>query len=401
MKILVVAYGYSGSDVSESYSSFQLVRALRRNHQVTVLTKDSGDDPDAICIPVTPTLAGTQYYRALKLDYFVFMWKSYRLARKIVGDFDIVHHISPISVRYPNILCNLPKPFIWGPVGGGVPYPTAFREVEKREPWIYQLRALDRLRLFLDPLLVNTLKRASAIVLTSHATAAMLPRRYHGKLTVIPEAFEAADVHPAPPSAEIQYVFSSGRLVPYKGMEFLLKAFASQCRSSRVELQISGDGPEADRLQKLIEELQMEDRIKLLGRVSRERNYELMAGSLFCVFPALNEAFGHVNLEAMATGKPVIVTDWGGPSDIVENGVSGFKIVPSNPEQFVNDMGTRIRQLIDDKPLRELMAVNAMTRVRTYFSWEFVAEKYEKLYETLRDLSDSNPKSEYNTRSQE
>lgn len=383
MKILVIAYGYSGSDVSESYSSFQLVRALRRNHQVTVMTKDAVDDLDAICIPVAPTLAGTQYYRALKLDYFIFMWKAYRLARKIVGDFDIVHHISPISLRYPNILCNLPKPFIWGPVGGGVPYPTAFREVEKREPWIYQLRALDRLRLFLDPLLVNTLKRASAIVLTSSATAAMLPKRYREKSSVIPEAFEAASVPPASPSDGIEYVFSSGRLVPYKGMEFLVKAFAQQCRSGNVELRISGDGPETGRLMQLVKELQMEGRIKLLGRVSRERNYELMAGSLFCVFPALNEAFGHVNLEAMAAGKPVIVTDWGGPSDIVENGISGFKVMPTDPEQFVNDMGARIQQLIDDKALREQMAINAMARVRTHFSWEFVARKYDLLYKRL------------------
>lgn len=383
MKILVIAYGYSGSDVSESYSSFQLVRALRRNHQVTVMTKDAVDEPDAICIPVAPTLAGTQYYRALKLDYFVFMWKAYRLARKIVGDFDIVHHISPISLRYPNILCNLPKPFIWGPVGGGVPYPTAFREVEKREPWVYQLRALDRLRLFLDPLLVNTLKRASAIVLTSSATAAMLPTRYREKSSVIPEAFEAASVQPASPSDGIEYVFSSGRLVPYKGMEFLVKAFAQQCRPGNVELWISGDGPETDRLMQLVRELQMEGHIKLLGRVSRERNYELMAESLFCVFPALNEAFGHVNLEAMAAGKPVIVTDWGGPSDIVENGISGFKVMPTNPEQFVNDMSARIRQLIDDRALREQMAVNAMARVRTHFSWEFVARKYDLLYQSL------------------
>jgi glycosyltransferase involved in cell wall biosynthesis len=383
MKILVISYGYSGSDVSESYSAFQLVRALRRNHQVTVITKDPVDDPDAISISVTPTLAGTQYYRALKLDYFVFMWKAYSLARKIVGNFDIVHHISPISLRYPNILCNLPKPFIWGPVGGGIPYPAEFREVEKREPLICRLRAIDRLRMFVDPLMVNTLMRASAIVVTSNAAAALLPKRFLEKATVIPEAFEVGAEWSAPPPDCIRYVFSSGRLVPYKGMEFLIKAFARKCRVGDVELWISGDGPETRRLMQLVQELGVEARVKLLGRVSRERNYELMAGSLFCVFPALNEAFGHVNLEAMAAGKPVIVTDWGGPSDIVEDGVSGYKIAPTKPEQFIEELGARIQQLIDDRGLREKMAINAVARVRAKFSWEFVAEKYDRLYENL------------------
>jgi glycosyltransferase involved in cell wall biosynthesis len=391
MRILVVAYGYSGRDVSESYSAFQLVRALRQNHHVTVITKDPVDEHDAIRISVTPTLAGTQYYRALKLDYFVFMWRAYRLARKIANTFDLVHHISPISLRYPNILCNLDKPFIWGPVGGSIPYPPAFREVEKREPWIYRLKALDRLRLCLDPLMINTLRNAKAIVLTSSAAASLLPKRYLEKVVVIPEAFEVGVLREILPLGRVQYVFSSGRLVPYKAMEFLIKAFAKKCLAGDLELWISGDGPETLRLVELVKELQLEERCKLLGRVSKERNYELMAGSLFCVFPALNEAFGHVNLEAMAAGKPVIVTDWGGPSDIVENGVSGSKIAPTNPEEFIENLGTKIQQLVQDRALREQMGVNAVTRVRAKFSWEVVAEKYDRLYENVVNGAFGNP----------
>lgn len=384
MKILVIAYGYSGKDVSESYSAFQLVQALRQKHLVTVLTKDPVDEPNAIQVVVAPVLAGSPYYRALKIDYFVFMWKAYRLARKMIGEFDIVHHISPISLRYPNILCNLPKPFIWGPVGGSFPYPSAFRDVEKREPLICRLRVVDRLRLYVDPLMVNTLKRASAIVVTSSAAAALLPKCYLEKATVIPEAFECGVARIMPPPNLTQYVFSSGRLVPYKGMEFLIKAFARICQAGAVELWVSGDGPETGRLLQLIQELRIEGRVKLLGRVSREQNYALMAGSLFCVFPALNEAFGHVNLEAMAAGKPVIVTDWGGPSDIVENGVSGFKIAPTQPEQFIEELGARIKQLIGDKVLREEMSINAVAQVQEKFSWGFVAKKYDRLYEKLR-----------------
>lgn len=385
MRILAMAYGYSGQDVSESYSSHQLVQALRRDHEVTVLTKDPVTDPDAVHLAVTARLAQSPYYRALKVDYFAFMARAFAYAKRIVHDYDVVHHISPISFRYPNILCNLGKPFVWGAVGGSIPYPPGFSEVQKREPLIYRLKGLDRIRLNADPFMLNTLGRSSAIVTTSSAALALLPARYRQKASVVPEGFDVQALPETASSAEGNYVFSSGRLVPYKAMEYLIRAFGKSANSHNLELRISGEGPERKRLQTLISDLGLAERVSLLGKVSRESNLALMAGAKLCVFPALNEAFGHVNLEAMAVGRPIIVTDWGGPADIVEDGISGFKVQPSHPEQFVADIASKISLLAGDANLRQAMGAAARRRVTEAFSWQTAAQSYGKIYRQALD----------------
>lgn len=383
MKILVTAYGYSGTDVSESYSAFQLVQTLRNNHHVTVLTRDQVEDPNAVHIKIRPLLAGSPYYRALKLDYFSFIWNAYTAAKKVVHEYDLVHHISPISFRYPNPLCNLGKPFVWGPVGGSIPYPPAFRAVEKREPLLYRLKALDRLRLSIDPFLVNTLRAANAIVVTSNAAKLQVPTQYRSKTVVIPEAFGNSVQRDSSAPIEASYIFSSGRLVPYKAFEYLIKAFAASRRGSSTQLWITGDGPDRERLNKLIQMMGISSQVRLFGRVSKEQNLELMRNALYCVFPALNEAFGHVNLEAMAAGKAIIVTDWGGPADIVIDGVTGFKVSPSNPAGFVNGLADRMLQLEQNETLRESMASSAIEHVARKFSWASVARKFDDVYASV------------------
>lgn len=383
MKILVTAYGYSGTDVSESYSAFQLVQTLRKNHRVTVLTRDEVDELNSVHIRIKPLLGGSPYYRALKLDYFSFIWNAYKAARKIVCDYDLVHHISPISFRYPNPLCNLGKPFVWGPVGGSIPYPPGFGCVEKREPLLVRLKALDRLRLSIDPFLVNTLRAANAIVVTSNAAKLQVPTQYRSKTVVIPEAFGNSVQGGSSAPIEARYIFSSGRLVPYKAFEYLIRAFAASRRGSSTQLWITGDGPDRERLGELVHAMGISSQVRLFGRVSKEQNLDLMRNALYCVFPALNEAFGHVNLEAMAAGKAIIVTDWGGPADIVIDGVTGFKVAPSDPGDFVNTLADRMLQLEQYEALRESMASSAIQHVAREFSWDSVARKFDDVYASV------------------
>lgn len=109
----------------------------------------------------------------------------------------------------------------------------------------------------------------------------------------------------------------------------------------------------------------------------------LMAGAKFCVFPALKEAFGQVNLEAMAVGKPVIVTDWGGPADIVEDSVTGFKVLGRNPDEHVDLLAQRISQLLQDPSLCRVMGKQAQEYVKRMHSWEAIGRRYDELYRLL------------------
>jgi glycosyltransferase involved in cell wall biosynthesis len=225
------------------------------------------------------------------------------------------------------------------------------------------------------------MRSADRIVVTTSMGAELIPDAYRAKTVVIPEGIPENLVLAAPPKEE-PYIFSSGRLIEYKATDLLIRAFA-RVRDSGVMLVITGDGPKKAELSALIATLGLGDRVRLLGRVSREENHRLMSQSLFCVFPALREAFGHVNLEAMAAWKPVVATDWGGPKDLIVDGVTGFKVLGRNPQQHIDMLVSAIERLIGDAELRRRMGIAAVARVRDEFIWRRLADRYERLYRAL------------------
>jgi glycosyltransferase involved in cell wall biosynthesis len=237
---------------------------------------------------------------------------------------------------------------------------------------------LDRPRLRLDPMLRLTMRSADRIVVTTSMGAELIPDAHRARTVVIPEGIPESLVLAVPPKEE-PYIFSSGRLIEYKAMDLLIRAF-DRVRDSGVKLIITGDGPKKGELSALISTLGLGERVRLLGRVSREENHRLMSQSLFCVFPALREAFGHVNLEAMAAWKPVIATDWGGPKDLIVEGVTGFKVLGRSPAEHVGAIADAIERLVDDEQLRLRMGVAAAARVRDEFIWPQLAKKYDLLY---------------------
>jgi glycosyltransferase involved in cell wall biosynthesis len=227
------------------------------------------------------------------------------------------------------------------------------------------------------------MRSAHRIVVTTSMGAELIPDAHRAKTIVIPEGIPEDLVLAAPPKEE-PYIFSSGRLVEYKAMDLLIRAFG-RVRDSGVKLVITGDGPKRSELSALIAALGLGERVQLLGRISREENHRLMSQSLFCVFSALREAFGHVNLEAMAAWKPVVATDWGGPKDLIVDGVTGLKVLGRSPAEHVAAIADAMERLIDDGQLRSRMGAAAVARVRREFVWPQLAKKYDLLYrESMR-----------------
>jgi glycosyltransferase involved in cell wall biosynthesis len=384
MKILLIAYGYKLGGKSESYTAYQLAQTLgSMGHSVTVLTRDTSTSGDNV-IRIKNRIPMPKAARKMKLDYFEFIYRAYKIARQLRGGHDLIQHVSPISFRYPDPICNLGIPFIWGPIGGSIPYPAGFDAYSAKEPFFRWLRRFDRLRLRADPLLRNTAEQADKIVVTSTAARNILPDNLHAKVSVIPEAIEPLRVDITGRSAA-SYLFCSARLVPYKAVDLLLRAF-SQCQREGVELWITGDGPERGALERLRRKLGLERSVRMMGRVSKERNIQIMAEARFCIFPALNEAFGHINLEAMMAGKAIIVTDWGGPSDIVEEGITGFKVLGKDPEDHVQLLAQRMSELLKNDELCRSMGERGRERALNLFSWQAVGRRYDELYRSLPGL---------------
>lgn len=123
------------------------------------------------------------------------------------------------------------------------------------------------------------------------------------------------------------FIFYPSRLESLKRQDLLIKA-ARLTRTS-VGLLIAGDGGQRARYARLIDELGLGHRVRLLGRISETEKRAFYARCLAVFYGPFDEDYGYVTLEAMLAGKPVITcTDSGGPLELIEHEGTGLVVAP-------------------------------------------------------------------------
>jgi rhamnosyl/mannosyltransferase len=172
-----------------------------------------------------------------------------------------------------------------------------------------------------------------------------------------------------------------GRLVYYKGVEVLLDAM-DRCRGSLV---IVGEGPLEDALRARVAEKRLEQRVLFAGRVPEPDLPAFYQSCDLFVLPSIarTEAFGVVQIEAMAAGRPVVSTNLPtGVPWVNEDGVSGLIVAPRDPVA----LGDALQRLLGDDALRRRLGDGARLRARTMFSRErMVAAFREVLAAVMRE----------------
>jgi len=196
--------------------------------------------------------------------------------------------------------------------------------------------------------------------------------------------FRSVQVDPAvkrkelglPPDGAI--VGTVGRLVPIKGLEWLLKAapqvlaqFPQAC------FVIIGDGPLLGELRQLTSKLGIGLQVVFLG--AREDVLECLAALDLFVLPSLNEGMGRVLLEAMAVGCPVVATRVGGIPDIVADGTTGLLVPPRDDRALAEAILTLLR----DRSRRAAYGEAARRHVDGRFDVETMVRNIERLYDEV------------------
>lgn len=176
-----------------------------------------------------------------------------------------------------------------------------------------------------------------------------------------------------------EYFAFMGRFKARKGIDVLLRAFASIADRTTYCLALAGDGEERPALERLAAELGIADRIVFTGMVAGASKLFLMQNAGVGVVPSrVWEAFGLVAVEFMAAGRPVIVSDLPGMADLVRPGETGFLVPPDHAEKLAE----RLLTLASERERREAMAVHAARGAAAY-DWHLVARKHIELFERL------------------
>lgn len=412
-RLLLVAYQCGPGMGSVSQIGWEWFNRLRADNPVTLVTHVRnrpaleaacvGDSAHEIIYIDTEWFAGPLYRLAKRifprsehsvflvssLDYFVFDAAAYRRLKKKQSSgavWDILHRVTPVTLAAPTLLGRLGLPTVIGPLNSGLQDPKGFGTILKQEStWLIKVRNISH---WLDTL-IGSSRRAACILVANRTTLNALPQRHHNRCLVLSEnavelaRFPATPWPPAPDRNTPLKVLFTGRLIPIKGLDMLLHAVSRLHRNGvAIRLEVIGDGPMREDWQNLAQALGLTDVAIFRGAMALDAVAESMrACHVFCL-PSVRESGGAVLLEAMASSRPVVALDFGGPADIVDARV-GALLPMTDPEQVIAALTATLAGIEAQPGHWAQCGMAGRERVETTYSWPAKIRRAENIYEAL------------------
>jgi rhamnosyl/mannosyltransferase len=239
-----------------------------------------------------------------------------------------------------------------------------------------------------NPLVHRLLDRCSGIIVSSpnYLFSSPVLGRHADRCRIIPLGIRSEEFSaPDPPAAGHEWerrspriILGVGRLVYYKGFECLVRAM----ESVDARLVLVGDGPLRKPLERIAAGLGILHKVEFAGNVSHSELVALYHAAAIFVLPSVarSEAFGIVQLEAMAAGKPVINTSLqSGVPFVSRHEETGLTVAPGHAMA----MATAINRLLGDPAACSAFGAAARARVQRLFHVRQMAQKTLQLYEAV------------------
>ncbi|WP_454985460.1 glycosyltransferase [Capnocytophaga gingivalis] len=311
-------------------------------------------------------------YRTHTLKFIASTPLSYSIIttlKKIQDNYDIIH------VHLPNPMANLAI-FITRPKAKIILH------------WHSDIINQKNLLKLYSPLQAWLLKRANKIVITTptYLEGSDTLKKYKNKIVCIPIGIDNKELFIDQNTLNnlknkykgYKIIFSLGRLVYYKGFEYLIEAARSL--PNDIIILIAGIGELKEKLQQQISKHNLQDRVKLLGKIPfKELGAYYQLCDIFCL-PSTerSEAFGVVQIEAMAFGKPIISTSIKGSGvDWVNlNDVSGIIVPPKD----TNKLAEAVTALLTDEEKYQWLSIGAKKRYEEEFTKDKMVNSFKNLY---------------------
>jgi len=239
-------------------------------------------------------------------------------------------------------------------------------------------------------LLRRVLDRADRIVVATpnHIKYSRILGEYEGKCTVIPFGIDLSRFVLTPQVETIRQriraespgpnVLFIGRLVYYKGLEYLIEAM----KAVDARLFIVGDGPLERKLKALCTSAELDERVVFLGWVGEQEKVSRLYACDLLVLPSVepSEAFGMTQLEAMACSKPVVSTDLpSGVPYVNRHGRTGLVVKPKDAVALAG----AINLLLSDDALRKKLGALGRQLVESEYAEQVMGRRYYELYQEV------------------
>ncbi|MTK65005.1 MAG: glycosyltransferase family 4 protein [Methanobacterium sp.] len=235
------------------------------------------------------------------------------------------------------------------------------------------------------------LRGSSNIITISNATyeACLNIGLSESKLDIIPFGVDTSFYKPLSviKDEESFQILSVGYLIERKGFIYLISSIKEVLKEHKnIKLKIVGSGPQEQQIKDHISKLKLEDHVEIHGNITDEELLNMYNSSNLFILPSIvdsqgnTEGLGVVLIEAMACGLPVIGSNIGGITDIIQDGENGLLV----NQKDVFGLSKSIIKLIENPNLREKISLNGYKSVKANFTWEVIAKQYDHLYKNVK-----------------
>jgi glycosyltransferase involved in cell wall biosynthesis len=415
-RVLIVADHASARFGGEAALPFHYFRVLRArgapvwliSHARTrdELTELFGDDPRIRYVEDAPLHrrmfaigrrlpAGVAYLTTGFVTRFASQLEQRRLVRQLVTEerIEVIHQPMPVSPREPSLLYGFGVPVVIGPMNGGMEWPPAFRPASGRSGRAV-LRAARATASLLNRIMPGK-RQAALLLVANQRTREALPDGIEAPVVEMVEngvdlrVWDAesppARAQPAVEAGATTFAFM-GRLVDWKAVDLLIRAFAKASARQPMRLLIIGDGVERPALVQLARELGLamstaqqagttiQATVEFAGWLPQTECARRLEAADCLVLPSLLECGGAVVLEAMAMGKPVIATAWGGPLDYLDD-ACGVLVPPTGADALIDGLADAMVRLAQAPDERMRLGRNGREKARRVYDWDVKVDR--------------------------
>ena len=411
LQVLISAYACEPGKGSEPEVGWQWATQMARFHDVTVLTRANnraaieaeisrftGPKPQFIYFDLDPWWLKLKQRLRLHRGYYV-LWQ--RAANKLVAElvrrekFDLLHHVTFATFRYPTAIWRHGVPCLWGPVGGVESIPAAllpwrhpgalFSEILRNSDNLLQTATSGVLRRRAkqsDLILVSTRQMRATFAELGIATRLMPTIGLQtGNFPVPPRTVSCGPLR-------LLYV---GNLIPLKGLDFALHALQTSGTDARLTL--IGSGPFQKTLAALAARLGLAQRVTFRGRLPREQTLAEYKNFDVCLFPSLHDTGGYAVIEAMCNAMPTICLAAGGPETALAEG-GGIAVPLGSRATVIKGLAQALRTYNADRERLRQDGQVARKSVERNYDWEHKGKRMNEFYQAVvreKQLASNSP----------